>query len=278
MTPSAVSQQIQRLEAEEGFAVLDRGPRGVTLTAAGRVLADVAERIETELAEARKELAALGDEVTGRVAVGAFQSAIRAVVAPVAQRILEDAPGIDLDVQEREHVEALRLLRAGDLDVVLLERDFEASDSPAPRGTHEIVLLEEPWRLVVPAAVPTPERLDDVRDAVWLAPQAGTAAARAMSRLALGFGQELRTRHRYYDFDVALSLVAAGLGVAMLPALAVEGGASDEVPDGVTVVGLPGLGSRRLVARHRATRHEPRPVVSAVLDEMISAAAEIAFA
>ena len=58
----------------------------------------------------------------------------------------------------------------------------------------------------------------------------------------------------------------------------VEGGASDEVPDGVTVVGLPGLGSRRLVARHRATRHEPRPVVSAVLDEMVAAAGDIAFA
>ncbi|MBD5784573.1 LysR family transcriptional regulator [Cellulosimicrobium terreum] len=278
ITPSAVSQQIQRLEAEEGVAVLDRGPRGVTLTPAGRVLADVAERIETELVEARKELAALGDEVTGRVAVGAFQSAIRSVVAPVAQRLVEEAPGIELDVQEREPAEALRLLRAGDLDVVLLERDFEAADSPAPRGTHEVVLLEEPWRLVVPAAMPTPTRLDDVRDVVWLAPQPATAAARALGRLEHGFGQPLRTQHLYYDFDVAMSLVAAGLGVAVLPALAVEGGASDEVPDGVTVVGLPGLGSRRLVARHRATRHEPRPVVRAVLDEMAAAAAEITFA
>ena len=72
VTPSAVSQQIQRLEAEEGVVVLDRGPRGVTLTPAGRVLAETAERIETELVEARKALAALGDEVSGRVAVGSF--------------------------------------------------------------------------------------------------------------------------------------------------------------------------------------------------------------
>lgn len=278
VTPSAVSQQIQRLEAEEGVLVLDRGPRGVTLTPAGRVLADVAERIETELVEARKELAALGDEVAGRVAVGAFQSAIRAVVAPVAARLAETSPGIELDVQEREPAEALRLLRAGELDVVLLERDFEAAEAPAPRGTHDVVLLEEPWRLVVPASMPTPARLDDVRDAVWLGPQPDTAAARALRRLSQGLGGTLRTRHVYYDFDVALSLVAVGLGVAMLPALAVEGGASDEVPDGVTVVGLPGLGSRRLVARHRATRHEPRPVVSAVLDAMVDAAAEISFA
>ena len=62
------------------------------------------------------------------------------------------------------------------------------------------------------------------------------------------------------------------------PALAGEGGASPAGPDGVTVGGLPGLGSRRLVARHRATRHEPRPVASAVLDEMVAAAGDIAFA
>src|SRR5215475_13951252 len=74
VTPSAVSQQIARLEAEEGYAVLDRGPRGVTLTPAGRVLADAAERIESELVEARQAIAALGDGVAGRVAIGAFQT------------------------------------------------------------------------------------------------------------------------------------------------------------------------------------------------------------
>ena len=221
VTPSAVSQQIQRLEAEEGVAVLDRGPRGVSLTPAGRVLADAAERIETELVEARKALAALGDEVTGRVAVGSFQTAIRAVVAPVAARLAETAPGVELDVQEREPAEALRLLRAGELDVVLLERDVEA-DAPAPRGTREVVLLDEPWRLVVPTTMPTPARLDDVRDAVWLGPEPSTAAARALRRLSRTLGTTLRTRHSYYDFDVALALVAAGQGVAMLPALAVR--------------------------------------------------------
>src|SRR5690606_31857707 len=263
VTPSAVSQQIQRLEAEEGVAVLDRGPRGVTLTPAGRVLAETAERIEAELVEARKALAALGDEVSGRVAVGSFQTAIRAVVAPVAGRLGETAPGIEHDVQEREPTEALRLLRAGELDVVLLDRDYEA-DSPAPRGTREIVLLDEPWRLVVPASMPTPARLDDVRDAVWLGPEPGTAAARALRRLARGLGGPPRPRHNSSASAAPLPRVAAGRGVAMPRAPGVGGGAPDAVPAGVPVVGRPGLGSRRLVAPHRATRHEPRPVVSAV--------------
>ncbi|MDF2848093.1 MAG: LysR family transcriptional regulator [Oerskovia sp.] len=270
LTPSAVSQQIARLEAEEKVQVLDRGPRGVTLTPAGRILAEAAERIESEMVEARKAIVAMSEEMTGTVSVGSFQTAIRAVVGPTFASLESRYPGVELDVQELEPAEALRLLRSGDLDVVLLERDEDA-DSPAPRGMREVPLLDEPWRVVVPATFPTPARLDDVRDAVWLGPEPSTAAARALRRLSRTLGTTLRTRHSYYDFDVALALVAAGQGVAMLPALAVQG----EMPDGVTVVPLPGLGSRRLVARHRATRHEPRPVVNAVIDEMVAAAAAI---
>jgi DNA-binding transcriptional LysR family regulator len=270
LTPSAVSQQIARLEAEEKVQVLDRGPRGVTLTPAGRILAEAAERIESEMVEARKAIVAMSEEMTGTVSVGSFQTAIRAVVGPTFASLESRYPGVELDVQELEPAEALRLLRSGDLDVVLLERDEDA-DSPAPRGMREVPLLDEPWRVVVPATFPTPARLDDVRDAVWLGPEPSTAAARALRRLSRTLGTTLRTRHSYYDFDVALALVAAGQGVAMLPALAVQG----EMPDGVTVVPLPGLGSRRLVARHRATRHEPRPVVNAVIDEMVAAAASI---
>ncbi|QDW61784.1 LysR family transcriptional regulator [Oerskovia sp. KBS0722] len=270
LTPSAVSQQIARLEAEEKVQVLDRGPRGVTLTPAGRILAEAAERIESEMVEARKAIVAMSEEMTGTVSVGSFQTAIRAVVGPTFASLESRYPGVELDVQELEPAEALRLLRSGDLDVVLLERDEDA-DSPAPRGMREVPLLDEPWRVVVPATFPTPARLDDVSDAVWLGPEPSTAAARALRRLSRTLGTTLRTRHSYYDFDVALALVAAGQGVAMLPALAVQG----EMPDGVTVVPLPGLGSRRLVARHRATRHEPRPVVNAVIDEMVAAAAAI---
>ncbi|WP_265522388.1 LysR family transcriptional regulator [Oerskovia flava] len=268
LTPSAVSQQIARLEAEEGLQVLDRGPRGVTLTPAGRVLAEAAERIESELVEARKAIAAMSDELTGRVVVGAFQTAIRAVVAPVLAELAERYPGVELEIQEREPAEAVRQLRAGDLDVVLLERDEDA-DAPPPRYVRDVPLLDEPWRVVVPATFPTPARLADLADADWLGPKPETAAARAMRRVAATLGTTFATRHTYYDFDVALALVAAGQGVAMIPALALEGG---DVPDGVTVVALPGLGTRRLVARHRATRHEPRPVVSAVVDAMVDTA------
>lgn len=269
VTPSAVSQQIQRLEAEEGVAVLDRGPRGATLTAAGRILAEAAERIEAELVEARKSLAAMEGELSGRVTVAGFQTAIRTVIAPALGVIAERHPGIDLVIEEREPAESLRRLREGDADIVLLERDEDA-DSHVPRGQRDVVLLEEPWRAVLPPTVATPTQLSDLAGATWLGAEPGTAAARALGRIA-GSVAPMTVRHVYYDFDVALSLVAAGQGIGMLPALALQG----DLPEQVTVATVPGLGSRRLVARHRATRREPGPAVAAVVDELLAAASAL---
>jgi DNA-binding transcriptional LysR family regulator len=270
VTPSAVSQQITRLEAEEGVQVLDRGPRGATLTRAGRILAESAERIEAELVEARKAIATLGGEVSGLVTIAAFQTAIRAVVGPAAVVIAGRYPGLELVIEEREPADSLRRLRDGDADIVLMERD-EDSDATVPRGVRDTVLLEEPWRLVLPASVAAPTQLDDLRDVIWVGSEPGTAAARALGRVAATLGTRVRTRHQYYDFDVALALVAAGQGVAMLPALALQG----DVPAGVSIVTVPGLGSRRLVARHRATRREPGPAVAAVLDVLLRVAAAL---
>ncbi|WP_278235956.1 LysR family transcriptional regulator [Isoptericola sp. AK164] len=271
VTPSAVSQQIARLEAEEGFPVLDRGPRGVSLTPAGRVLADAAERIEAELLEAHQEIANLGEGVSGTVTIGAFQSAIRSVVAPLLGPFAENYPGVTLDVREHEPADAIRMLRGGDLDVVLLERDVEV-DSPAPRGAHDIPLLDEPWLLVVPSALPRPERLDDLRDMPWIGAVQNTAADRALRRLGRTLGTTLSVRHAYFDFDTALALVDAGQGIAMLPALAVR---RSEAPEGAEVVAMPGLGTRRIVVRHRSTRHEPGPAVRAVVDTMVEVARDL---
>ncbi|KAA1420013.1 LysR family transcriptional regulator [Mumia zhuanghuii] len=269
VTPSAVSQQIARLESEEGLDVLVRGPRGVTLTPEGRVLAETAERIEAELVEARKTLATMGDEVSGRVALGAFQTSIQAVVGPALGTVREGFPGIELTVAEHEPDDALRLLRAGDLDLVLLEQDEDAPTT-TPRGMHDVILLDEPWRVVIPTAFPTPAQAGDLADAPWLGAERQTAAARALERLATTLGGGLRTVHQFMSFEAAYALVAAGEGVALVPALALKDGA----PSGVEVVPLPGLGSRRVVARHRQNRREPGPAVSAVLDALLAAAAQ----
>ena len=87
-------------------------------------------------------------------------------------------------------------------------------------------------------------------------------------------GHSVTTRHTFYDFGVALGLVGIGEGIALLPALALEHG----VPEGVQVVPLPGLGARRMMARHRASRHEPGPAVDVVLATLAEVAGAIEFA
>lgn len=274
VTASAVSQQIARLEAEEGFAVLDRGPRGVRLTPAGRVLAEAAERIEGELVEARQAIAALGGGVAGRVVFGGFQTAIRAIAAPALAPLAERYPAIELVIEEHEPADSIRMLRAGDLDVVILERDSE-NKNPAPSGSRDVPLVDEPWRLVVPVGMSAPTSIEDLGRLTFVASETGTAADRAIQRLSQTLGLRISTRHSTYDFDTTLSLVAAGQGVALLPALALQGQTFGEV---LKVVRLPGLGERQLFVRHRATRHEPGPAVSAVVEIMTEVASRIELA
>ena len=84
-----------------------------------------------------------------------------------------------------------------------------------------------------------------------------------------GFARRPRVRHLCNNYDVAISMVEGGLGIALLPSLALAGGVR---VDRVQVASLTGLGSRRVVARHRSTRAEPRREVVAVLDEVVAAA------
>ena len=84
VSPSAISQQIKLLEKEARTRVIDRTPRGAVLTDAGRVLVETAERIEEELATARRELARIDDSTpTGRVVIASFSTAIRALLLPM---------------------------------------------------------------------------------------------------------------------------------------------------------------------------------------------------
>jgi DNA-binding transcriptional LysR family regulator len=272
ITPSAVSQQIARLEAEEGFAVLERTPRGVILTPAGRVLVDAAERIETELVGARQAIAALGDSPTGTVKLGAFQTAIRWIVAPALAPLANLYPGLNTDILDGDPAEATAALRTGELDLIIGERDAEVEQS-TPRGIAELPLLDEPWRVIVPNGTPLPGRLSDLAGLTFVSGVEGTAADRAVKRLARSLGSTIATRHTTYDFATALTLVEAGEGAALLPALALLG---PENKDKVQVASMPGLGARRLYVRHRSNRREPTRAVKAVVDELVRAASNIA--
>ncbi|WP_193608689.1 LysR family transcriptional regulator [Nocardioides lijunqiniae] len=263
VSASAVSQQIARLEAETGVQVLDRRPTGAGLTTAGRVLAEAAERIEAELAETRRTLAAIQDGVSGSVVVGGFKTVVTGLLIGLVRRLQADSPGLEVVVQEAEGEAAQRRLRHGDLDVLVLEADSPLGRA-IPRGMRDHPVLDEQWRLVIPSSATEPGSLDDLEHLTWLTPNPGAAAYAATRRLVDRLREPRLTPHHYDDYGVALAMVGSGLGCALVPELALLG----QAPEAVRVLALPGLGTRRVVARTLTSQRERRPEVRLVLREL----------
>jgi DNA-binding transcriptional LysR family regulator len=272
VTPSAVSQQLARLEREAGVALLVRGGRRIGLTAAGTALADRGERIVAEVAGARADLALLTDRASGTVTVVTFPTAVAALVAPTAIRLRDEHPGITLRVEENAD-ELLDGLLAGTIDLLVIERDAASPPLP-PRGLRDVPLLDDAYLVAVPTSWARPTRLAELSGAPWVASSPDSAAEQVLLRAARADGWKPDIAHRALEFPAALSLVAAGLGCALLPRLALPDPGSRMAHD-IRAVPLPGLGARRLLARHRTARYEPSPAVAAVLAGLAATATSL---
>jgi DNA-binding transcriptional LysR family regulator len=246
MTPSAVSQQIAHLERESGCTLMTRTSQGSALTAEGLVLAEAAQEIERTLLEARTRLDRGGIELQGAVRIGSFQSFVSVVIAPALADWKRKLPGVHFEVVEADQELLLRWLKAGELDAAIIEFDAGEPAKSLPSGVTEIPLIDEPWKLVVPAGTLLTETTDLGRLKLpWLGVGHGDASAQALLRLRRVAGIDQPTIHRYFATQTALALVAAGEGMALIPMLALQG-----VPlKGVETLDVPGLGTRRIVLR-----------------------------
>ncbi|KAA1373558.1 LysR family transcriptional regulator [Aeromicrobium fastidiosum] len=263
VSPSAISQQLTKLEQEVGQALVLRTTRGTTLTSAGLTMAQAAEDIERVMATA---LLAVDRPAgpDGTMRVGAFSSFLRSVLVPSLADWRARFPRIQVELVEGDLPQLGRLLRRGELDVLVVELDASGDPPDLPPGVIEEPLLDEPWRLVVPAGtVLRDDSVDLDRLAVpWLGVDEASASSAAANRLRRGSGSGPTTLHRYYETTTALALVAAGEGMALVPALAL----GESVPDGVDVLDLHGLGTRRIVMRSITKRAN---------DAMVRAAREL---
>lgn len=213
---SSLSHHLARLEAETGTRLLQRAGRGVRLTAAGRMLAERAEEILGRVAAAEAELAAHSGLRAGRVRLAAFPSALGTFVPAATATFAAAHPGVELRFSEAEPPEAVRLLRSGEVDVAVV---FEYADTPAgPQpGLRRTPLLSEPTALLTPAGS-GPSGLAEHAASTWI-----TGCERCRAHLlrqcaALGFSP--RIAFTTDDYLAVQALVAAGLGVTTLPALA----------------------------------------------------------
>jgi DNA-binding transcriptional LysR family regulator len=275
-TPSAVSQQLAALEREAGTALLDRSARRAELTDAGRRLAVHAERILAMVEEAETDLSAEAEEPAGRVVATAFPSAAVAF-APALARSLRAHPKLTLVLRQTGAGEGLRQVRSGEVDVAIVDdwtaRLAEEVDGSILTCYH---LIRDPLVLVLPRTHPAAGAVDlraqidlrELRHEAWLAAPAGEPSRLAVDRLLAAVGVAPPVLSEFEGMATIVSLVARGIGIAILPRLAVAAAERR-----VTVRDLPlGLDLARdvyAVARTASTR---RPSVAVIVTALRAAA------
>jgi DNA-binding transcriptional LysR family regulator len=226
-TQSAVSRQVAVLEAETGAALFDRLPRGVALTEAGRGLLPHAEAVLARLIQARRDLDALRGLSAGRLRVGAFPTAVAALVPRSLAAFRAEHPEVELSLVEGRTPVLLERLIGGDADVAVVST---APDAPLDDGRFALHHLVDERLLV---AVPRTHRLAR-RRTVRLGELAedsfvaGSASAeKTLLRASLPSGFRPRIDLVAAEWTGKLGCVAAGLGVALVPALAVRATPAD---------------------------------------------------
>jgi DNA-binding transcriptional LysR family regulator len=243
---SAVSQQIATLEAEAGLALLERHPRGVSLTAAGQTLVGHAESILAELERAEAALSEIAGLRGGRLRMASFPTAGAALMPLAIAKFRAAYPDVELTLAEAEPEDVAPRLRAGELDLALLF-EFEGERLIGERMTRA-ELFEDPMFLALPAAHRLAARqrlrLEDLREEAWVQTARASSCARHVVRCCHAAGFEPNVAFESDDYQTIQGLVAAGVGVALIPRLAL----SAPRPDVLTRSLSPAPPVRRVIA------------------------------
>jgi DNA-binding transcriptional LysR family regulator len=222
-TQSAVSQAIARLEAETGTPLVVRDRRGVRATAAGATLLDHADTIFVQVQAAEDDLAAVLGLRGGRLRVASFPSAGSTLMPQAIASFRRRFPDVVLSLAEGEPEEIAPRVGGGEFDLALLYA-FRGVDDAALRGLAVTELLEDPMHVALPAEHPLAERptltMWDLRDQEWVQTAATSPCARHVVRSCLAAGFEPNVSFESDDYETVQGLVAAGVGVALIPHLA----------------------------------------------------------
>ncbi|MFC7494844.1 MULTISPECIES: LysR family transcriptional regulator [unclassified Nocardioides] len=267
-TQSAVSQQLQQLEREAGGPLLVRTTRGARLTEAGAALLARADAVHSALHLAREELGALADLRAGTVRLAAFPSAAATLVPPAVRALHDEHAGVEVTLVETEPPEAWAGVLAGDVDVALV---FGYDAPPHDDGSLAWVPLGvESLHLVLPPGNDAPARASNA----WLARQSWVAGCERCRQHLVDAcrtaGFEPRLLHESDDYVVVQNLVAHGLGVTLLPELALTAFRHPEVD----VRPAPAFGERHVGIAHRPGA-EAVPAIRAVMERLQAGAASV---
>jgi DNA-binding transcriptional LysR family regulator len=265
VTPSAVSQQLARLQQQVGQPVMVRQGRGLVPTDAAAVLVRLAQQMVELDERARAELETLREAVSGALVLAAFPTALLGLVAPSVTLLQTRHPHLQLTVRELSPEAALHALRRGEVDLAVVH-DWTDRQVSIRTGLQAHLLGLDPVDLIAPATAdlrPGPDGvdLDDLGGHVWIDDSPGVYSdwlrgALASRRLAHRVGATVEAS------APRLALVSQGFGLCLLPRLG-----RDALPDGLVSLPLVEAPTRRIHAVHRdaSTR---RPAVEAALAVM----------
>jgi molybdate transport repressor ModE-like protein len=223
LSQSAVSQHVAALEREVGQKLVERTGSGPRLTQAGEVLVAHADAVLTRLEEAERELTALAGLRGGRLRLASFPTASATLVTSALSRFSRRYPDVKLELREAEPEESLPQLKQGVHDLALTY-SYETVEQPEDRDVERRLLLEDRMWLAVPKGHPASSKpavtLDELCDEAWLC---GTCEGTCRQNVILacraaGFDPQIAFESD--DYQVLQGLIASGLGVTLLPDLA----------------------------------------------------------
>jgi len=268
-TPSAVSQQVKRLERQTGVPLLERVGRGVMLTGHGRHLVDAAARLLADLEALEAGLHAQADTVSGHLRVAAFSTAMRGLIAPVVRDLASAHPALGLSLVECEPWATIDLVATGRQDLGLVHRWGDVALS-VPDHVVSLPVAHDVADVIVHRDHPLARHVGvtprDLLDDGWIATPEGTICRQWLTRMYAGTGRLPRIAHQAMDFDSHLALVRAGLGIALVPRLG-RGPLSEDL---VALPATDPVPTRDVIAVHRRSM-SASPAIRAVLDALTSA-------
>ena len=262
VTGSAVSQQLARLEREVGQRLVERAGRGIRLTDAGLLLARDAgellgqvERVEAALAEHR-------GAVAGTLTVAAFATAARGLLPGVLAELRSRFPRLRVSLIEQEPHDAIPACGRGQVDVAI-GQDWPGDELVLPDNVTRQDLLEDVFDVALPHDHPLAERagltMTDLLEDDWIGWASGQICHDWLLRTLALYGAQARMRHTASEHATQLALVAAGLGIALIPRLGRE-----PAPSAIRFVPVTPAPVRRAFALWR-TSTTARPAIGAML-------------
>jgi molybdate transport repressor ModE-like protein len=229
-TQSAVSQHIAALERECGAKLVERNGRGIRLTDAGSALVRHADAILARLSDAEQELAAIAGLKGGRLRLVSFPSAGAALLPHAVAVFCRRYPDVELSLAEAEPDESLPRLRSGEFDLALV---YQYRSEELPDDLEAAALLSDRMHAALPRSHALASRaklkMEDLASEPWIGGCSSGACREFLLDACNAAGFEPNIAFESDDYPTMLGLVAAGVGVTLIPDLVLASGVHPDV-------------------------------------------------